>query len=211
MFGVPEFLVRDFVAYEFNQRKLHPSTRASAAFEFSLDQVHHLDSRWPDDNRTPPAYIRRYLRFEAQGACAFYRLQKPNYQYAHIRSWAQSRSHSPHNLLYLCLDCHQTHGSDVKLLRGIKEEVLRRIQLLDRNFVYDCASNMLPGEAVFALNGVAYRADARDPSKLATGFVQTKVGRDRCTMQRSGVIVAARELQPGEYYALSPAKPSTLR
>lgn len=207
--GTPEFLIRDFVSYQFNGKKLKPSTKNSEEFLFTLSELEefgqHLHASWPGTERkAPPDYIERYLIFEALGACALCRNQKPNYENAHIDGWAKSRSNHPHNILRLCLDCHTSHGKDVKLLRAVKEECLRRIQLIDLGLVYGCSKDISPGEAVYVLNGEVQRAVASDGKKLARGFVRTKIGTDRCTVQRDGVVVGIGNLIPGENYYLSP-------
>lgn len=49
--GLPEFLIRDFVAYEFNGRKLARAQADPSAYQFQLTDVNdfrkHLDMRWP--------------------------------------------------------------------------------------------------------------------------------------------------------------------
>ena len=106
--GLPEFLIRDFVSYEFNGRKLTRLKTDSSVYEFELAEVDdfrkHLDTPWPGtDRRDPPDYVKRYLTYESQGVCALCRESKPNYEYAHIRPWPESRCNSPHNILRLCL------------------------------------------------------------------------------------------------------------
>jgi hypothetical protein len=111
-------------------------------------------------------------------------------------------------VLHLCLDCHRSNGNDEKLLRGVKEEHLRRIQLVDQSLLYECAPDIAPGDAVYVLDGHVLKAHAgagRDC--LAIGFVQTKIGIDRCTVQRSGVVVSVGGLESGKYYCLSPTEP----
>jgi hypothetical protein len=212
--GVPEFLIRDFVRFGFNQRKLNTVNGDSAAHEFLIEEIQnfrlHLEAPWSGNERTPiPEHIQRYLKYEAQGSCALCRMQKPNYEYAHIQPWSKLRCHSPHNILHLCLDCHTSYGNDIKLLKGLKEEVLRRLRLLDSDFIYDCTEDIFPGTAVYVLNGSAYHADARDENKIATGFIRTKVGSNRCTVQRYGVAIV-NELQPGQSYYLSASIPGKI-
>lgn len=214
--GLPEFLIRDFVAYEFNGRKLARAQADPSAYQFQLTDVNdfrkHLDMRWPGtDRRDPPDYVKRYLTYESQGGCALCREANPNYEYAHIRSWSTSRCNSPHNILRLCLDCHRSYGSDAKLLRGVKEECLRRIQLVDLSLLYECDSDIAPGEAVYVLEGRVHLAHAGGTAEcLASGFVQTKVGIDRCTVQRSGVVVSIASLEPGKDYCLSLTEPGRI-
>ncbi len=214
--GLPEFLIRNFVSYEFNGRKLACAGKGPSAYEFKLSEVYefqrHLDAPWPGTERIdPPDYVKRYLTYEAHGGCALCRDQKPNYEYAHIRPWSDSRCNSPHNLLRLCLDCHRSYEKDKKLLQGVKEESLRRIQLVDLSLLYECAPDISPGEAVFVLEGHVYRAHAGATAEyLASGFVQTKIGIDRCTVQRSGVVVSIGGLEPGKDYVLSPSAPGTI-
>jgi len=211
--GLPEFLIRDFVSYEFNGKKLSQVSKNSSDYEFELQEVRafqrHLELSWPGtDRRDPPEYVKRYLIYEAQGVCALCRQPKPNYEYAHIRPWASSRCNSPHNTLHFCLDCHQSYGKDEKLLRGVKEECLRRIQLVDFSLLYECTPDIVPGEAVYVLEGHVYRAHSKSSADyLASSFVQTKVGIDRCTVQRTGVVLSIGGLEPGMDYLLSPLEP----
>ena len=107
-----------------------------------------------------------------------------------------------------CLDCHRSHGNDESFLRGVKEEHLRRIQLVGQSLLYECEQDTAPGDAVYVLDGRVLKAHAgggRDC--LAVGFAQTKVGIDRCTVQRSGVVVSIGGLEPGQDYCLSPTEP----
>ncbi|OGP56457.1 MAG: hypothetical protein A2Y65_10450 [Deltaproteobacteria bacterium RBG_13_52_11] len=214
--GLPEFLIRDFVSFEFNSRKLERAGKDPSAYEFKLSEVYefqrHLDAPWPGTERfDPPDYVKRYLTYEAEGGCALCRDQKPNYEYAHIRPWPDSRCNNPHNLLRLCLDCHRSHEKDKKLLQGVKEESLRRIQLVDMSLLYECDHDISPGEAVYILEGHVYRAHAGETREyLASGFVQTKIGIHRCTVQRSGVVVSIGGLEPGKDYVLSPSEPGKI-
>ena len=211
--GVPEFLIRDFVSYGFNKKNLSNVNQDPDAYQFTLEEVHsfrdHLEKPWSDSQRKIPEHIKRYLQYEAQGVCALCRTHKPNYEYAHIQPWSKSRCHSPHNILYLCLDCHTSHGNNIKLLKGLKEECLRRINLLDSDFIYDCDEDLISGEAVYVLDGNAYRADAKDIDKIVTGFIKTKVGNNRCTVQRYGVALIDG-LQPGATYFLSASVPGKI-
>ena len=210
---VPEFLIRDFVSYGFNQKKLSKVNQNSDAYQFSLEEVQgfraHLEKPWSDNQRNIPDHIKRYVQYEAQGICALCRMHKPNYEYAHIQPWSKSRCHSPHNILHLCLDCHRSHGYDIKLLKDLKEECLRRINLLDSDFIYNCDKDLISGEAIYVLNGNAYRADARDIGKTTTGFIKTKVGSNHCTVQRYGVALLDG-LQPGKEYFLSASVPGKI-
>jgi len=214
--GLPEFLIRDFVAYEFNGRKLGRAKTDPSAYQFELSEVNdfrkHLDAPWAGtDRREPPVYVKRYLKYESKGKCALCREEKPNYEYAHIRPWPESRCNSPHNVLHLCLDCHRSYGNDAKLLRGVKEECVRRIQLVDLSLLYECDGDIAPGEAVYVLDGRVHRARAGGTAEfLASGFVQTKVGIDRCTVQRSGVVVSIGDLEPGKDYCLSLTEPGRI-
>ena len=214
--GLPEFLIRDFVAYEFNGKKLVRVNTDPSAYQFELCAVNdfrnHLDARWPGtDRQDPPDYVERYLKYESRGECALCRKAKPNYEYAHIHQWPASRCNSPHNILRLCLDCHRSYGNDAKLLRGVKEECLRRIQLVDLSLLYECDSDIAPGEAVYVMDSRVHRAHAGGTAEcLASGFIQTKVGIDRCTVQRSGVVVSIGSLKPRKDYCLSVTEPGKI-
>ena len=128
--NVPVFLLRDFISYEFNGKKLDAISRRPLRFnKYDLEQFKaHLSSPWPEDRRDPPLPIKRYLDVEAQsvGGCAACRRSFAGYQYAHIDPWAKSKNHSPQNLLRLCANCHGEIGSDVKKLLAIKS-VVRQI------------------------------------------------------------------------------------
>lgn len=207
--GLPEFLIRDFSSYEFNEKKLLNASTESSSFVFHINAIQefqkHIEAPWPGEGRIePPNFVKRYLKYEAQATCALCHNAKPNYDYAHIKAWSKSRNNSPHNLLYLCIDCHRSHGNDEKLLRGVKEELLKRIQLLDLSLLYECSEDITQGEAVYVLNGNVYRAIAQNNSgELATGFVKTKIGPDRCTIQRTGVVLSIGNLETGKEYFLS--------
>jgi hypothetical protein len=205
--GLPEFLIRDFIQYGFNKRKLQfaPSSQDKFSRTDIIEFQKYLDEPWDGEGRlAPPAHIERYLKYEAQGKCAFCGINKPNYEYAHVRSWTKTRCNSPHNLLYFCLDCHTTYGNDEKLLQGIKEECLRRIQIIDLSLIYECDNDINSGDAVYAIDGRAYRATlSNNKSELATGFISTKISQNRCLIQRNGVI-SIGNLIPGFDYCLSP-------
>lgn len=211
--GVPEYLVRDFADFGYNGRKLAVSSldqQSAAPFLVSdvLEFQLHLNTPLGSTQRVaPPEHIKRYLVLEAQGICALCRQSKPNYDFAHIEPWAKSRSNSPHNLVHLCLDCHRTRGADIKLLRSLKEELLRRSSLLGDSILYSCPKELAPGDLVYALNGIVEAADASTPHSLAAGILRTKVGLNSCTVQRTGVATGLRGLVPGESYFLSPIEP----
>ncbi len=213
--SVPPFLVRDFVSYEFNGKKLQPLVGQENEFVFTATEVHsfreHMEAPWPGaDRRDPPDFVQRYLIFESRAACALCRQAKPNYEIAHISPWAKTRRNSPHNLLRLCLDCHTSHGNDTKLLRAVKEELIRETQLTGQSPIYDCANDISAGEAVFVVDGFVCRADANDLLKTAAGLVLFKFGPNRCTVQRSGVFQALSGLQIGATYFLSYACPGAI-
>jgi hypothetical protein len=69
---------------------------------------------------------------------------------------------------------------------------------------------MKPGEAVYILEGRVYRAHAGSPESLASGFIKTKIGIDRCIIQRSGGVVTIGGLEPGEDYILSTNEPGQI-
>ena len=209
--ALPVFLINDFVSFEFNGRKL-PQVREYA---FDVEQVNefrvHLDSSWPENQREPPEYIKRYIIYESGNACALCRQQRPSYEFAHIKPWARFHSHNPHNLIYLCLDCHKTRGNDQKLLRCVKEELVRKISLFTLDIIYDCDSDLSPGDAVYTKNYRAHKALAtEDPTQLATGLVRSKLGPDRCLVQRIGIVTGMNDLIPGEEYFLSQDNPGLI-
>ncbi len=208
MLGVPEYLVRDFSEFGYNGRRL-PSLPVPSSTDFLvsevLDFIRHLNAPLSSPRRQkPPKHVMKHLVIEAQGLCALCRTAKPNYEFAHIEPWSKSQCNSPHNLLHLCLDCHRTRGTDVKLLRSLKEELLRRSSPLGDGIVYSCSEILSPGDLVYVLNGIARASDASDANTLAAGLVRTKIGRDRCIVQRAGVATGLMGLIPGEYYFLSP-------
>jgi len=216
MMGLPDFLIRDFVSYEFNGRKLVSQTSKNEGLAFDQDEVisflKHLDSRWPGEDRVdPPDFIQRYLIFEARGKCALCQESKPNYDWAHILNWSASRSNNPHNLLRLCVDCHRSYGNNTKLLKGVKEGLLKHNHLVPLELLYDCDETTVPGTAVFCKDGRAFPAIATvERDQLATGFVGAKIGPDRCAVQRVGVISSLTNLESGEDYYLSTRLPGSI-
>lgn len=213
LLALPIFLIRDFVSYDFNGKKLNPSSQNEEMFD--IEQVNefriHLDSTWPDNKREPPDYIKRYIKYESGNVCSLCKQHKPKYQYAHIKSWPKSHSHNPHNLLHLCLDCHATEGDNQKLLLAVKEELIRKTSIHITDKIYECDVDISPGDAVYAINYKAHKAIAtEDPTKLASGLVSSKIGLDRCVIQRTGVVTCMHDLIPGEEYFLSQEIPGKL-
>jgi hypothetical protein len=199
--ALPEFLLRDFIKFGFNGRKLCSIQDNRSLFEVTeiSEFRNHLEAKWPEGPRpSVPDHVERYLTFEASGLCAFCRLTQPNYELAHITNWAKSRNHSPHNLLRLCLNCHRSHGSDCKLLQGVKEDLIRRLQRMEA--LYDCDANVSPGDAVYVRDGVARLAIATSKETLASGFIRSTVGANRCSVQRDGVLLGCKDLELGARY-----------
>lgn len=84
-----------------------------------------------------PKAILDHLRAESQNQCA--RCGSGiGVDTAHIRSWAESRSHHHHNLIRLCSGCHREHDVQHSLptdqLKAIKESLIARTRanLMDR-------------------------------------------------------------------------------
>lgn len=95
----------------------------------------------------------------------------------------------------------------------MKEELLRRIQLVDLSLLYECSPDIEPGDAVYVLDNQVFRAHVGTGASrdyLAAGFVQTKIGIDRCTVQRSGVLVSIDGFESGKDYYLSPTVPGKI-
>jgi hypothetical protein len=213
MLALPTFLIRDLVSYEFNGKKLEHSRDSDTKFDIEKVNEYriHLDSTWSENQREPPEFIKRYIIYESGNVCSVCRQHKPVYQFAHIESWARTRSHNPHNLLYLCLDCHATVGNNHKLLQAIKEELIRKYSLVFADKIYECDTDISPGDSVYGIEYKAHKALAtEDPTMLATGLVCSKIGTDRCVIQRTGVVTCMSDLIPGEEYFLSQEVPGQL-
>jgi hypothetical protein len=129
---IPPFLLRDFVVWAFNGRKLEPVEEKKKPLRFKRSVVlsfkEHLESRWPGDDRPPiPTSVQRYLLIESAAGCGLCLKKTENYDNAHIRDFAKSRCHSPHNLIRLCVECHRSHGDDAKTLQAAKELARNRV------------------------------------------------------------------------------------
>jgi len=111
---------------------------------FSLSELDTFNSmlgeQWCDStaNRPPiPPAILNHLRAESQNQCS--RCGSGiGVETAHIRPWAISKSHHPHNLIRLCSACHREHDVQHSLtteeLKEIKERLIARTRanLMDR-------------------------------------------------------------------------------
>lgn len=212
VFGLPPFLIRDMVSFDFNGEKLEAKSRSPYVFERKTLELYatHLESSWPEEKRCPPEWVVRFLIWEAGGACALCRQAKANYDIAHVAPWTKTHCHSPKNLVRLCVDCHRSHGDDQKLLQGLKEELLRERALLRAELLYDCVDDVEVGDAIFVSDGFARRAKASSEVELAVGFVQAKVGRHRCSVIRLGLVVGFSGLTSGHWYFLSPVRPGKI-
>lgn len=82
--------------------------------------------------------------------------------------------------------------------------------------IYNCDADLVAGEAVFVRDGAVFRARAEtgpnydDISQIASALIQTKIGPDRCRIQRIGLLTGMTGLKSGEHYALSPARPGAI-
>lgn len=212
--GLPNHLIRDLTSWEFNGEKLmcHDDTKSlfeeAAVFAYKK----HLSSKWPQDKRDPPDFIKRYAIWEASNRCALCRVARKRFDFGHVKDWTKTYSHHPHNILYLCVECHAEYtksNSDypTKLLQLTKEELLREKGLISIDPLFDCDEEMEVGDAVHIREEHALRAVAMDSAQnLATCFVSTIVG-SRCTVVRCGSAVGIRGLTPSDYHYLSPARP----
>lgn len=205
--NLPPFLISDFVSYDFNGQKLK-SINQARPYEFSVVDLEkfekHLWSPFEPNIRSVPQFVERYLILESEGKCALCSENKPNYEYAHIKPWAKFFCHHPHNVLRLCLDCHTTHGKDVKLLKAVKEQKISKFMGMNSEHIYDCDPLITVTSAVYALNGKVHLANAA--TNDAVGFVSRKIGQDRCMVQRHGVLSGFTNLIPGIKYHLSPVQ-----
>ena len=103
---------------------------------FSASELDKFDTllagEWPsDDGRRPrvPRAIQDHLRAESFNQCA--RCGKGiGVETAHIKSWAESRSHHPANLIRICSSCHVEHDRHKSLptseLQALKEKLVER-------------------------------------------------------------------------------------
>ena len=103
---------------------------------FSLSKLDAFDrslagswSNSSDDRPAIPKAILDHLRAESRNQCA--RCGSGiGVDTAHIRSWKDSRSHHPHNLIRICLACHREHDSQHSLsteeLQAHKDHLIAR-------------------------------------------------------------------------------------
>jgi hypothetical protein len=82
-----------------------------------------------DDRPAVPKAILDHLRAESQNQCARCG-SGVGVDTAHIRPWAISRSHHPHNLIRICSACHREHDAQHSLsteqLQAIKDRLIAR-------------------------------------------------------------------------------------
>lgn len=91
-----------------------------------------LAGPWTGSAETRPAITKAivdHLRAESRNQCA--RCGSGiGVDTAHIVSWAESRSHHPHNLIRLCSRCHREHDTEHSLptyeLRALKDRLIAR-------------------------------------------------------------------------------------
>ena len=111
---------------------------------FSMHELDAFDallsgpwSSSPENRPNIPKAILDHLRAESQNQCARC-ASGIGVDTAHVRSWAESRSHHHHNLIRLCTGCHREHDAQHSLptdeLRAIKERLIAqtRARLTDR-------------------------------------------------------------------------------
>ncbi|MGE0706695.1 MAG: HNH endonuclease signature motif containing protein [Planctomycetota bacterium] len=137
LLGLPCFLVRDFKSWKFNKRRLQAVYPKAKPLQFRRSEVlsfqKHLEAPWDwkTGQKRPdiPNPVKHYLDVESAGRCGLCLLEKADYEYAHIRDFAESRVHSPHNLIRLCVACHRANKGKGKVLRGAKERARQRVFL----------------------------------------------------------------------------------
>ena len=111
---------------------------------FSLPELNAFDSllggEWCDFSEGRPSIPRAildHLRAESQNQCARCG-SGVGVDTAHIRPWAMSRSHHPHNLVRICSACHREHDAQhslsTEVLQAIKDCLIARTRanLMDR-------------------------------------------------------------------------------
>ena len=111
---------------------------------FSLPELDAFDSmlggEWCDSSEGRPSIPRAildHLRAESQNQCARCG-SGVGVDTAHIRPWAISRSHHPHNLVRICSACHREHDAQhslsTEVLQEIKDRLIARTRanLMDR-------------------------------------------------------------------------------
>ena len=130
--------------FQFTKRKLGktrglrplPTVEQDGQTRFSRLDLDAFDSmlrgEWcdPSEGRLSiPKAILDHLRAESRNQCARCG-SGVGVETAHIRPWATSRSHHPHNLLRICSACHREHDAQHSLttedLQAIKDCLIAR-------------------------------------------------------------------------------------
>lgn len=133
----PSFRKRPGDARPLRSISVHGRIRYSRSDLDAFDA--YLQQPWADGGNERPAVpgaIIKHLVAESLNQCA--RCGSGfAVQTAHIESWASTHSHHHHNLLRLCVACHNAHDSDGIIstdeLRGLKESLIARSRAsLDR-------------------------------------------------------------------------------
>ena len=137
--GITSELLFQFTKRSFGQAgrlKPLPSVEQDDQTRFSPSDLDAFDSmlrgEWCDRSEGRPSIpkaILDHLRAESRNQCA--RCGRGvGVETAHIRPWATSRSHHPHNLIRICSGCHREHDAQHSLttegLQAIKARLIAR-------------------------------------------------------------------------------------
>ena len=145
--GITTELLFQFTKRSFGKtrglRSLH-TVEQDGHTRFSLPELDSFDSilggEWCDSSEGRPSIPRAildHLRAESQNQCARCG-SGVGVDTAHIRPWAISRSHHPHNLVRICSACHREHDTQhslsTEVLQAIKDRLIARTRanLMDR-------------------------------------------------------------------------------
>lgn len=145
--GITTELLFQFTKRNFGKTKgLRPlqTVEHNGITRFSFKELNAFDSllsgEWcgsTDSRPNIPKAILDHLRAESQNQCARCG-SGVGVDTAHIRPWAISKSHHPHNLIRICSACHREHDSQHSLsteqLQAIKDRLIARTRasLMDR-------------------------------------------------------------------------------
>lgn len=150
--GITKELLFSFVKKGYNGRKLAVNSNINNSF-FEIDDLQNWnvflnEPLINEGEKRPdiPLSIREYLKVESRGKCARcgsgHRLDN-----AHIKTWAESFSHHPHNLIRLCTDCHTKYDDGIiskeEILR-LKEQLIEKLKAENTSFSIEMSSQRLP-------------------------------------------------------------------
>lgn len=150
--GITKELLFSFVKKGYNGKKLAVNSNVNNNF-FNISDLqdwnvflHEPLINEGEKRPNIPLSIREYLKVESKGKCARcgsgHRLDD-----AHIKPWAETFSHHPHNLIRLCTDCHIKYDDGIisrEEIVKLKKQLIEKLKAENTSFSIEMSSHRLP-------------------------------------------------------------------